>query len=68
MKRSGSWSLDGLRWWFLFGERLRVGIMDHRRWSRAVAAEGMRPWPCGYGYRYVHIGPYCLRLRGRPSR
>lgn len=58
---------SGLCWVFLFGERLRLGLVDHRVWDEDIRAEGMSPWPCGNGYRFVHVGSYCFRLRGKPK-
>jgi len=59
---------DGVRWWFLFGERIRIGIAHHGHLQAAWDAEGMGLYrePEGY-YHRLHLGPWCLRWRGRPG-
>lgn len=59
----------GVRWWFLLGERVRIGIAHHGLLQASWSAEGMGTYRCnGDGeYHRLHLGPWCLRWRGRPA-
>jgi hypothetical protein len=62
----GNFAYDGVKWWFLAGGRIRIGIAHHGLLQAAWDAEGMgHYWEPKGEYHRLHIGPWCLRWRGQ---